>query len=485
MQRFMRRSVLGTVAAATASGAVWLMTSDEVRYVNLNLVVRSKTAVVADAGISVRGLNGEDVGGGSERRTDGGGFANYGILAGRAYRVDIAADGHASSTFTVALDYDQADLTINVTLTPTEPERPRQVRGRLQARARALTYPDGAPFRWRGITAFALAEQVAHGRREEAAAFLRDAARDGFNLARVLAMAKGLFQLSPEEGRTSLAAVLALAKQHDMYVEVVALADTRAYDMGRDQLRDQVSVIAATVAEHDNAVLQIANEHYHPTQADALHDIEFLNELGRLVPDQVLYTLSPAADDEADDPQGEFITRHLDRGRDTWNQVRRVREHEALSDRTDKYVVSDEPIGADERDQPGRRIANPAFFYALGGLCRGFEAGCTFHCESCLRSKPLGPVQQEAARAFIAGYSVISDDLDVVFKNARWADSPVDEAAFDRTIVRAYSFLAGRAGWLWLVGLNGDPELRFKNGWRRAGAINEPFSGVDVWTIAQ
>jgi hypothetical protein len=77
-----------------------------------------------------------------------------------------------------------------------------------------------------------------------------------------------------------------------------------------------------------------------------------------------------------------------------------------LAVETGKPVVNDEPIGAAERDEPGRRLADPEFFRALAR--RTFAAGLaggTFHCEDGLRARIPGPVQQACARAWTEGAS--------------------------------------------------------------------------------
>ena len=53
-----------------------------------------------------------------------------------------------------------------------------------------------------------------------------------------------------------------------------------------------------------------------------------------------------------------------------------------LAAQLSKPVVNDEPIGADEQEQPGRRLSNPAFFRALARRTSAAGlAGGTFHCE--------------------------------------------------------------------------------------------------------
>src|SRR5687768_633881 len=77
------------------------------------------------------------------------------------------------------------------------------------------------PFEWRGITAFRLAEQMAHGREAEAIAYLDWAQRQQLTVVRVLAMAKHLFELKPDEGLKALPRLLSLAADRDLVVEVV------------------------------------------------------------------------------------------------------------------------------------------------------------------------------------------------------------------------------------------------------------------------
>ena len=78
-----------------------------------------------------------------------------------------------------------------------------------------------------------------------------------------------------------------------------------------------------------------------------------------------------------------------------------------LAVETGKPVVNDEPIGAGERDEPGRRLSDPGFFRDLAsrGVAAGL-AGGTFHCEDCLQAKVPGPLQQRSARAWVEGASV-------------------------------------------------------------------------------
>jgi len=281
--------------------------------------------------------------------------------------------------------------------------------GRLAVRGIDIVCGDGGRFHWRGVTAFALLEQIAHGRPVDADAYMRWARATGFNLVRVLAMADILFKLSPDDGRRHLPALLDSANELGLYVEIVALADTARYGMTATALRDQVAAIGRIAASHPNAVVQIANEHYHPTQSRELHDPAALRELARLLPPSVLHTESAAGEDTAPQPQGMYITRHLSRSGSPARMIERVQLLGGLAVEAGKPVVNGEPIGAAERDEPGRRLADPGFFRDLARRTSAAGlAGGTFHCEDGLFARVPGPVQQACARAWVEGASVSS-----------------------------------------------------------------------------
>jgi hypothetical protein len=279
--------------------------------------------------------------------------------------------------------------------------------GRLSVHGTDIVCRDGTRFTWRGVTAFALLEQIAHGRRADADAYLRWARGTGFNLVRVLAMADVLFKLRPEEGRAHLATLFGMAAERGLYVEIVALADTARVGMTAAMLREQVTAVSHAASRHPNVVVEVANEHYHPTQVRELHDPATLSLLAGLVPSPVLFTASAAAEDTAAQPQGAFITRHPARRGSQADMTARVDLLGILAMQTGKPVVIGEPIGAGERDDPGRRLTDPGFFreFARRTSAAGL-AGGTFHCEDGLYARVPGPVQQACARAWLQGASV-------------------------------------------------------------------------------
>lgn len=290
----------------------------------------------------------------------------------------------------------------------------------------------------------------------------------GFNGIRVFAGDLPWAGQTASQARGQLPTLLTEAEKRGLYVYVTAVTGAASGFDVEAHLRS----VATTCAAHPNCLLEAANEIGHPTQSSTVNTIPtFLSIARRSIPVGVVWALgSPLGRDEMD-PQGHYPTdgglfndSHLDRGRDDFNQVRRIREIAGISEATRKPAMSGEPIGANEIRQPGRRNNDPEFFYTMGVLCRGFEVGCVFHSEDGLNARPLGPVQKQCAEAFIKGWNAIPTQARLEYQNAGHANSPVDKADFTK-VVRAYSFITGPEGWTVLVGETGDPAIQWKNGW--------------------
>jgi len=216
------------------------------------------------------------------------------------------------------------------------------------------------PFRWRGITWFRFLHQVVN---DEDTSYLAELSSTGFNLIRVLSTAEILFDLNPTAALDNLDRALKVAREHELYVEIVAVIDTarRNYDW-----RGHARSVAVICKANDNCVYEFANEPGHGVQSPELHELEDVTQFAANAVQglDLVYsagswgidepTCSPSIDDcqkeFIDDPRGAYLTPHLDRGRDKWNMVRRVRELERMSSVGNQPVVNDEPVGFDELD---------------------------------------------------------------------------------------------------------------------------------------
>jgi hypothetical protein len=364
------------------------------------------------------------------------------------------------------------------------------------------------------VTGFMLNERVSSGREADAVAFLEWARQTGFNVVRVLAMLpKGWFtdqDFTPEEGLAALPRTLALAREADMYVEVTVLANTASLPEGAD-LGSYVERAGQICARATNcALVEVANEIFQGAQRADVHDPATLGRWAVRVPAGIPTALGAPADESGGlVAAAPVITIHLDRGRDRWNRVRRVRELELLSADTNRFVIDNEPIGADEVEQFQKRDNLPETFFAQGALSRVFEVGSNFHFEDGLRAKVPRPVQQRCAEAFIAGTRIVDDSYMLTFQDAGWpyspvqkvrlaARSPVPRTAVGTTVglvpdalVAAYAGLTqvfpespAPSSVLVLIGVEGDPGIEWRTPWRKTGVITE-LPHVQVWSIAR
>jgi len=392
--------------------------------------------------------------------------------------------------------------------------RREQLRGQLRASGRWLVYPDGSRFRWRGVTGFMLNEQVSSGREADAVAFLAWANRTGFNVVRVFVMLpEGWFtdkDFTPEEGLAALPRTLALARAADMYMEVTVLANTASLPAKADfgsyvERAGRICEIAANCA-----LVEVANEIFHGTQRAAVHDPTNLAGWAARVPAGIPTALgAPARGSGALVAAAPVITIHLDRDGDRWTRVLLMRELELLSATTSRFVIDNEPMGADEVEQFQERDNLPDTFLAQGALSRVLEVGSNFHFEDGLRAKVPRPVQQRCAEAFVAGTRIVDDSYMLTFQNAggpyspvqkvRLADGPAGPGAPGREQagVRPDATVAAYAGLtqvfpassaptsvLVLIGVAGDPGIEWRPPWRKTSVIAE-LPHVRVWSIAR
>jgi hypothetical protein len=290
---------------------------------------------------------------------------------------------------------------------PVVPEAPPPAAApRLQVRGTSFARGESA-FEWRGITAFRLLEQIAHEREVEAIAYLDWARAQKLTVVRVLTMAKHLFQLNPGDGLKALPRLLALASERRLIVEVVALADTAAL---QPDLTQHVKAVATIAAAHPNAVVEIANEPWHPTQDPRLHDPAFVRALADLVPGQVPVALGSIEGGDGYAAAGRYATWHSPRSNDAdnWGHVLALASGAELVTRWQKPIISDEPVGAAEGLIPGRRDNDPRRFAAAGAMTRLAGLGATFHYEGGLQARIPSGRELECFQAWAQGLDAMA-----------------------------------------------------------------------------
>lgn len=299
----------------------------------------------------------------------------------------------------------------------------------------------------------------------------------GFNGLRVFGGALTWAPQNPDQATLRLPALMKAAADRGLYVEVSSLTDTGkvTYDK-RGHIRGQASALNSA----ENGILEFANEPWHPTQDDQTHDPNYLLSLRSEVSPNVKFALGAAEDDESDVyTGGQYVTAHLNRGRDEWNMVRRVRELENLSAATQKFVMNNEPIKA------GSQNSNPSIFFTMAVLNRIFEVGGIYHSDIGLNARvpPANSQDQLLADSYVRGARLITTMDKMTFKNATWADSPVKSFDTDAA-VRVYSGLSPGANVCCVLGITGDPKIVMQNEWQ-LGDILDEMPQVKVYNLVR
>jgi hypothetical protein len=238
------------------------------------------------------------------------------------------------------------------------------------------------------------------------------------------------------------------------------------YDLERHT--DEVEAIAD---DFPHVVLrEVANEADHETQGDRLPP-ERCQDLAERMNGPVSLGATLEGDESDKYTGRDHTSVHLDRGRDPWNMVRRVREIYAHTERFNRPANNQEPIGAGEHEEPGSRCADPAIFLTMAALNRLFDVTCDiFHSEDGRYARVLGPQQRRCAEAFVAGSRVWPTEDVLSYRNAGHGGSPVKDANFDK-VVRVYSGLmpSGIEAFTVALGLTGsvdESQIQLNEGWR-------------------
>lgn len=347
-----------------------------------------------------------------------------------------------------------------------------------------LRLADGRVWRYRYVTALDLLIRTD----DEQDGFLDWARATGFTGVRVLTTASITAVLPPALGQARLPRLFEKLRVRGMGAELVGLADTRPQALDRTAMRVHVATVGQlALAANLPLTIELANENAHPTQQADLTDVAFLRELRGLVDPRIPVSLGSCCcglpDFEELYPGGDYSTPHLDRARDTFAEVARIKHLIEWAPR--RLVVNDESIGAAEVDIPGKRCANPARFFAQGLLDRLGDLGSTFHCDDGVPARVPGPVQQACARAYVAGATLVPDDAVFHFVNDSNPGGLTRGADWSR-VFKLFGFLhqGGGPSYVVALGVTGTYAPVFANGWRLVRVAAE-WPGVQVLEVTR
>jgi hypothetical protein len=263
--------------------------------------------------------------------------------------------------------------------------------------------------------------------------------------------------------------LLALASDRRLIVEVVALADTAAL---QPDLTQHVKAVATIAAAHPNAVVEIANEPWHPTQDPRLHDPAFVRALADLVPGQVPVALGSIEGGDGYAAAGRYATWHAPRSNaaDGWGHVLELASGAELVTRWQKPIISDEPVGAADTLVPGRRDNQPPRFAAAAALTRMAGLGATFHYEGGLQARIPAGKELECFQAWSAGLDAAAS-MPAGGRFVAGADlTPIAAVSGTRAV---FGRLYDREVWVVLID-PADGKIEWKARWREASRVTLP-----------
>jgi hypothetical protein len=287
----------------------------------------------------------------------------------------------------------------------------------------------------------------------------------GWNCVRIFCGALTWKNQTPADVYRNLPGVLdeVGARGQNAYLAYNTDAET-GYD-----LEAHVDEVEAIARDYSKVVLrEVANEADHPTQGGRLPPDRCADLADRM--DGPVLHGATITDDESMIYAGRDANAvHLDRGRDPWNMVRRVREIYGRSEANGLPSTNQEPIGAAEVAEPGSRLADPAIFFTMGALGRMFDVMSIFHSDDGLQTNPLGPVQKACAQAFSNGFHLWTTADELQYRNTGHGGSPVKAANFDK-VIRVYSGVVPdwRSALTVVVGVEGSVEnaaVELNAGW--------------------
>ena len=340
--------------------------------------------------------------------------------------------------------------------------------------------PEYKRFNWTGATSFGLIHQVMSSQ-ERSNGWLDFFAARRFNILRYVAgIQNSWLSLTPSDALNNLHRAITAASVRGLRSQVVAISDAAVLYGNRDDVRHHVMEVAEICNAHTSSVLEIANEPAHPVHGELLEP-EFLRDLRMEVQDRhprMLVSDGTSPEDEDTSAYtGDYIVRHLDRNRDPFNNVRRVKNlWYDVQAHLGAPVINNEMTGADEQDSYGDRISEPWFFFAQGALQALFGVGGNFHSQAGLMADftLLGPHHTACADAFIEGMETRTPENHGrgSYKNVGHTGGPIVEAKFHELgqgdVIKAYSMVTGnRARTVVLhVGENlQDEDITVGGGW--------------------
>jgi hypothetical protein len=325
----------------------------------------------------------------------------------------------------------------------------------------------GAIWPWAGVTSFTLLKRFVDG--QDIGPYLDHRRAAGANLVRVLTTMKNIVDFPPTAYTDAqLGAFLAAVHAHGLRVELVALADAQTWSVDAQRRQVQRIVDAAAAAGGLDPV-EVANE---PFQNSAKPE-----DLMRGVSRRPGVLMASGDYDVAENATTlfhlDYVTTHSPRD-DEWPRKAKelidLREGFGWANGSTFHglkvpVVADEPIGADEVNQPGRRATNADDFYWFAAVAQTLGAGATFHSTAGITADEPGPVQAAAEAAFFSGLRAVPPEAQTgLYTRGLLASCPLVHD--DAKALRTFCALRGGVADCVVIRPTGAWSALARDGWR-------------------
>lgn len=344
--------------------------------------------------------------------------------------------------------------------------------GRLRIDGEVFRDEAGAAWSWRGADCFLCFARMLQG--EDVTPQFAWARAHGVNVLRVFGQVNwpGQDHYERPDTRPDFAAKLNAffdaAASQGLRVEYTVLTYPHAVEDMRGQLQRVYDIAAA----HWNVFVEVANEP-DAQQIDAAAAITGVNRRG------VISALGYY------EPRGrpatlqmlDYVTVHTGRHADWVRRAKFGRDlRDGYGDGPDgpafagagRPVIGDEPMGAAERDEPGRRSTLADDFAAHFAICAIFTAGCTYHFQAGLEGRAPSaaePKQEAIAKAILDVWQRIPPDV----QTCRYTRGGLEDVPFvwnERDSLRTYAAVCDSRAYAVVARPNAGYVLQPAAGWR-------------------
>jgi hypothetical protein len=339
----------------------------------------------------------------------------------------------------------------------------------------------GAIWPYRGATSFLLLKRFAAG--EDIVPYLDHRRDAGANILRVLTNVSWGPLAPTDYTDVQLRQFLALVHSRGLRVEVVALADALNWSLA--QQRAHVQRVLDAVADMGALdFVEVSNEAFKNSKPPA----EVMAGVTRRRPDLVMAAGGDNATCDNLTPFVlDYVTLHNER-KDEWPRTAKdeleLRDGFGCGDKpgyggAHVPVVSDEPMGAAEANEPGRRSNVADDFYWFAATSQLLGAGGTFHSEAGLTASEPGPAQAAAEQAFFAGLSSVAPAAQLgLYTRGGLASVPLTHD--DAKALRTFCSIQGGTADCVVIRPSADWAAQAVNGWRIVSQAGPRGSRVTV-----